>query len=433
MNSVWAKGIERPRFEALEGDISTDVLIIGGGLTGILCTYMLKKAGVDYTLIEAKRLCEGVTGNTTAKLTVQHGLIYDKLIKAKGIEAAAEYYAANNKALAFYKTLCRELGCDFLERDAYVYSMDNRDEIEAEVKAYEKLGAAAFFTQSSPLPFEISGAVGLTGQGQINPLEFLYKLSKDLNIKENTKLTELKKGEAKTNRGSIKFKKAIIATHFPIINKHGMYFLKLYQHRSYVVALKGAKGVGGMYVDADIKGLSFRDYGELLLLGGGSHRTGKQGGSYTELMDFAAEHYPKAQMETRFATQDCMSLDGIPYIGRYSKNTPELYVATGYNKWGWTSAMAAAQMLCRMITEDKGNEASVFNPTRGILHPQLAVNGIETTLNLLTPTAPRCPHMGCALKFNRQERSWDCPCHGSRFTFDGSLIDNPATDDMKGI
>ena len=186
-----------------------------------------------------------------------------------------------------------------------------------------------------------------------------------------------------------------------------------------------------MYRDADQKGLSFRSWRDLLLLGGGSHRTGKEGGGWRELEAFARRHYPTAQVEARWATQDCMSLDGVPYIGQYSKTTPNLYVATGFNKWGMTSAMAAATILTDLVQGKDNPYAEVFAPSRRSLRPQLFVNAAEATLNLLTPTAPRCPHMGCALKYNRAERSWDCPCHGSRFQEDGRLIDNPATDDKR--
>ena len=225
--------------------------------------------------------------------------------------------------------------------------------------------------------------------------------------------------------------KIIVATHFPLLNKHGGYFMKLYQDRSYVLALKNAPVMDGMYRDADQKGLSFRSWRDLLLLGGGSHRTGKEGGGWRELEAFARRHYPTAQVEARWATQDCMSLDGVPYIGQYSKTTPNLYVATGFNKWGMTSAMAAATILTDLVQGKDNPYAEVFAPSRRSLRPQLFVNAAEATLNLLTPTAPRCPHMGCALKYNRAERSWDCPCHGSRFQEDGRLIDNPATDDKR--
>ena len=226
--------------------------------------------------------------------------------------------------------------------------------------------------------------------------------------------------------------KIIIATHFPILNKHGGYFLKLYQHRSYVLALKGAPVPGGMIIDEDKKGLSFRSWGEQLLLGGGSHRTGKRGGGWRELEAFARQHYPSAQITARWATQDCMTLDGVPYIGRYARSTPDLYVAAGFNKWGMTSSMAAALALTRMVQGKATPYASLFDPARTMLRPQLLANAAESTAGLLTPTVPRCPHLGCALKYNPAELSWDCPCHGSRFGEDGSLLDNPATDD-KGM
>ena len=431
MDSLWTDTAKKPRFDPLDGDISTDVLIVGGGLTGLLCAYMLQQAMVDYTLIEAKELCCGITQNTTAKITAQHGLIYHKIIRKYGVEAAKLYYTANHRAIRRYRELCRKLDCQMETKAAFVYSLDDRKKIMDEVNAYEKIGVSARFAEEIPLPFPVAGGVKLQDQGQLHPLEFLYKLSEKLNIREHTKLLAFTPNCAETDRGRIRFQKAIVTTHFPILNKHGAYFLKMYQHRSYVLALKNAPDMDGMYVDESLTGLSFRNHGEYLLLGGGSHRTGKQGGSWQELEAFAQKHYPGAEIQYRWATQDCMTLDGIPYIGRYSKNTPELFVATGYNKWGFTSAMAAAEILSDLIQEKENEFAPVFSPSRSIFHPQLAVNAAETFLNLLTPTAPRCPHLGCALKYNKDEHTWDCPCHGSRFTEDGKLLDNPATDDKR--
>lgn len=213
------------------------------------------------------------------------------------------------------------------------------------------------------------------------------------------------------------------------MNKHGGYFLKLYQHRSYVTALDGAQNVDGMYVDEDKKGLSFRNYGDLLLLGGGAHRTGKQGGNWNELEAFARKNYPSARIVNKWATQDCMSLDGVPYIGQYSQKTPDVFVATGFNKWGMTSSMVSAMLLSDLVRGKESKYTPVFSPSRSMLSPQLAVNIFESLIGLLTPTVPRCPHLGCALKYNSAEHSWDCPCHGSRFTESGELINNPATDD----
>lgn len=431
MDSVWSKTTDMPQFEALEHDIKTDVLIIGGGITGILCAHMLEEAGVNYVLVEADRICGGITKNTTAKITFQHGLIYDKLIRSFGIEGAKAYLGANRDALMMYREMCRNIDCDFEERDSYVYSLDDKRKIEAEIAALNKIKAHAKYISDLMLPFSVAGAVKTENQAQFHPLKFAYAIAKDLRIYENTKVLEIKPGEVITNCGKIKAERIIVATHFPFLNKHGLYFIKLYQHRSYVIALRNAPNVNGMYVDETKTGLSFRTYNDLLLIGGGSHRTGKKGGNWRELSDFARRNYPKAQEVYRWATQDCMSLDGIPYIGQYSKRTPELYVATGFNKWGMSSAMVAATILADMVQGRTNQYAWLFSPSRSILRSQLALNIAETTIGLLTPTVPRCPHLGCALKYNPQEHSWDCPCHGSRFTDDGKLINNPAADDRK--
>lgn len=429
MESIWVKGAGRKEFEALSGNIKTDVLIVGGGITGILCAHRLTEAGVDCVLVEADRIFNNVSGNTTAKITLQHGLIYDKIIKKYGLSLSAMYLKAQHEALKAFFELCQKADCDFKVRDAYVYSIDTPAHIEREVAAYNKLCVKAEFCEKTELPIKISGAVRLKNQAQFNPLKFGEHLAKGIRLYENTKVLELLPGGAITNRGKILAEKIIIATHFPILNKHGGYFLKLYQHRSYVLALKNAEAPHGMYVDENIKGLSFREYNGLLLLGGGSHRTGKKGGNWQELKSFADKYYPENREVTRWATQDCMTLDSIPYIGQYSKNTPNLYVATGFNKWGMTSSMAAAIILTDMITGKKNDFAEVFSPSRRIWHPQLAVNMAESFIGIVTPTVPRCPHLGCALKYNKAEHSWDCPCHGSRFSEAGKLIENPATDD----
>ena len=244
-------------------------------------------------------------------------------------------------------------------------------------------------------------------------------------------MLELKPGGAKTHQGTVRAKHIVVATHFPILNKHGGYFFKLYQSRSYVLALENAPKMAGMYVDESGKGLSFRSYGDLLLLGGGGHRTGKKGSGWTELYAFAQRTWPQAREVSRWAAQDCMSLDRIPYIGQYSAHTNGLYAVTGFNKWGMTSAMAAAMVLCELVQGRDSPYAALFAPSRSILRPQLVINAAETAVGLLTPTAPRCPHLGCTLKYNPQEHSWDCPCHDSRFGEDGRLIDNPSTDDLR--
>lgn len=431
MNSIWSETVERKSFAPLTETKSTDVLIIGGGIAGILCAHKLKNAGVDCILVEADEICRGITQDTTAKITLLHGLLYDKMICRFGEEKAGLFTRAQENAIKEYAHLCCNIDCDFERKDAYVYSLDGRKRIEKEIDALKCLGVKAEVSNGGELPFSVAGAVRVKSQAQFHPLKFLYTLAKDLPIYEHTKVTNLMPHKAVTNHGVITFLKLIVATHFPIYNKHGAYFLKLYQHRSYVLALEGAPLLDGMWVDESDTGLSFRTYGNLLLLGGGGHRTGKTGGCWQELEAFAKKYYPRAKVTAKWATQDCMTLDDIPYIGQYSKRTPDTFVATGFNKWGMTNAMVASNILCDLVQKKANSYAEVFSPSRSILRPQLAVNAWESAAGLLTPTAPRCPHLGCALKYNSAEHTWDCPCHGSRFDEDGTLINNPATDDKK--
>lgn len=430
MKSLWEKLSKKPIFNQLKGDTKTDVLIIGGGITGVLCAYMLENAGISYILVEASEIGSGTTKNTTAKITSQHGLIYNKLERKFNIEYAKKYLQINERALDKFRELCKNIDCDFEEKDSFVYSLNNRKKIEDELTALEKIGFKAEFSDKLPLPFSVDGAVKFPKQAQFNPLKFIYEISKNLNIYEHTPVRELIGTTAITDFGKICAEKIIVATHFPFLNKHGSYFIKMYQHRSYVIALENAQNVNGMYVDENQTGLSFRNFGNLLLLGGGSHRTGKKGGNWQELRNFANKYYPKANEKYHWAAQDCMTLDDSAYIGSYSSKTNGLYVATGFNKWGMTSSMVSAMILCDMVQEKENEFTDIFSPSRTILRPQLFKNIFETTSNMLIPTTKRCSHLGCALKWNPYEHTWDCSCHGSRFTENGKLIDNPATKDL---
>lgn len=452
MTSLWRSTAALPEFPTLSGDARTDVLIIGGGITGLLTAHLLHQKGVPYILVEQGRICGGTTGadtmsaqlrqkggavavqqsatgQTTAKITVQHGLIYDKLLHSSK-EKAQMYLSANQAAFEELARLCSGIDCDFERRDNFVYSTD-RSKLEAELKALQRLRCKAGFCEKIPLPVEAAGAVCVPHQAQFHPLKFLAEIAKDLHIFELTKVLETVGTTAVTNHGRIHAKCVVVATHFPFLNKHGSYFVKLYQHRSYVLALENAADVNGMYVSDSKTGLSFRNHGKYLLLGGGGHRTGEHGGCWEELRSFAAKNYPNSVEKFHWAAQDCMSLDSVPYIGNYSASTPNLYVASGFNKWGMTGSMLSAMLLCDLICGKRSEFSEVFSPSRSILKPQLLINGFEATKNLLTPTAKRCPHLGCALKWNAAEHSWDCACHGSRFAENGKVLDNPANGDLK--
>lgn len=432
MNSLWAETAQLEARPPLDGDRKTDVLIIGAGMAGLLCAHFLKQAGVDCLIAEAETTGMGITKNTTAKITCQHGLLYSDLIQKASLEKAWQYLYANQLALEKFRSMCRGIECDFEDKPAFIYSRTDRQLIEDEVTAVQKLGYPAAFVSSVPLPFKTLGAVKFNQQAQFHPLKFMVSIASELPICENTRVEKVKGNTAFTARGNIRAKKIIIASHFPFIDAHGFYFLKMYQQRSYVLALEGAQDVDGMYLDEQENGMSFRNHKNLLLMGGGGHRTGKQGGGYEELRYFARKYYAAATETHAWATQDCMTLDSVPYIGPYSKSTPDLLVATGFNKWGMTSSMVAAMILSDMILEKHSSYADVFWPGRSILKPKLLVNAGEAVINLLTPTAKRCTHLGCALKWNKAEKTWDCPCHGSRFRENGEVIDNPANRDRRG-
>lgn len=428
--SLWHGTVELPSFKRLSENIKTDVLVIGGGLCGLLTAYRLRERGVSCVLVEKGRIMDGVSGNTTAKITAQHGLIYHKLLKKQGAEKARLYLEINLEAIDEFEKLSEKYRCDFERRDNYVYSTESRDKLQNEMKALRILGYRAEFERSLPVPVDSFGAVKFPFQAQFHPIKLAKGIAAELEIYENTFVRAVAGTTVTTDEAEITAGKIVVATHFPFINNHGAYFMKMHQHRSYVIALGNAAQYDGMYVDDRKDGMSFRNYGDLLLVGGGDHRTGKSGGNWAELRSFRNAYYPESEEKFFWAAQDCMTLDDVPYIGQYSKNTPHIYVATGFNKWGMTGSVVAADVLTDLIVGKDTRCKNIFLPSRSMLKPQLFLNGLETAVSFLTPTTKRCPHLGCALKWNSAEHSWDCPCHGSRFSERGELLDNPSNGNL---
>lgn len=447
MESIWSRDVKMPEFPTVTSDMKVEVLVIGGGMAGLLCGYFLKEQGVRYALIEKNTAAGGVTKNTTAKLTFHHGPIYSKLLKEFGQEKAAAYLAANSRALEEYRALAAEIPCDFVEKDNWIYSMGNHKAILDEVSAVDRLGGKAFYMERMEIPLKAACAVRTPEQGQFHPLKFAAAISRGQNIFEHSFAGDIHKErygyqvKVMNQLGrdiKINADRVIVATHFPYIDRWGMYFMKMHQQRSYVLALENPDGtkpqaLGGMYIgigseEENPLNLSFRTFGNYLLLGGGGGRTGKKQAAWEELKQQGRKLYPKARTAAAWAAQDCMTLDDVPYIGPYAKGKDGLLVATGFNKWGMTGAMTAALALTGRMDSSL---TEVFKPQRTSLRPQLALNFFETGKNFLRPTAPRCTHLGCALKWNSQEKTWDCPCHGSRFEEGGAVIDNPAQVDLK--
>lgn len=423
--TIWNENFKMPQYPSLSGDYKTDVLIVGGGMCGLLCAYFLSWTGLDYCLVDAGRIGEGITARTTAKISVLQGFAYQTIMQKLGRDAARLYLESNESALERYANIAQNVNCDFQWKTAYTFTMKDRGKPEAEVRTIRSLGGSAELVSQTELPFATLGAVKMKKQAEFHPLKFMQGISRGLHIYENTRIKNISGKKAVYDRGTITAKKIILTTHFPFLDRIGGFYLKLYQNRSYTLALKNAPRLHGMYVNGDGNGISARSQGEYMLLSGGAHRTGRRCGGWRELQSFASHYFPYAKENFAWAAQDCMSLDGLSYVGRYSAFTPDYYVATGFNKWGMTASMSAAMLLRDLILERDNEMEKIFSPQRSIWHRQLLCNAGEVILDFFTPTVKRCPHLGCALKWNAAEHSWDCPCHDSGFSEKSALLENP--------
>ena len=470
MESVWSQSCQIKEREALRKDLKCEVAVIGGGMAGVLIASALQEAGHQVVILEANRIGSGQTRNTTAKITSQHGMIYEKLIGTLGVERARGYAMANEAAIQAYRDLIssRKIDCDFEERSAYLYG-NEIGPLKAEAEAAVKLGLPAALVHADSLPVPMAGAVRFDRQAQFHPMKFLKAVSEPLTVYEHTSVSSVEDDLLVTGHGKVQAEHIVFACHYPFVNFPGMYFARMHQERSYVLALKDAPQVDGMWIGAEQGGYSFRNYGDLLLLGGEGHRTGENaaGGRYDALRQKAREWFPDSREVACWSAQDCMPADGVPYIGRYAPHRPNWYVATGFQKWGMTSSMVSAMVLRDLISGRESPYANVFDPGRMEAEsiPGIAAEGGQAVKGLakrifqvpeaqaaeippghggivlldgekvgvykdgngaLHPVDIRCPHLGCQLEWNPDEYSWDCPCHGSRFDRFGHLISGPA-------
>lgn len=477
MDSIWIQTTNLPSFPALQQNYETEAVIIGGGLAGILTSYMLNKNGIPSVILEANRIASGQTQNSTAKITLQHGVIYSSFIKRLGYDKTRQYVDLHTRAMHAYSSIISQLSisCDYQELPSFLYTLESPDILMREARAALGLGIDAEFVKNTSLPFSVKGALKYNHQAQFHPLKFIEALLHSLTIFEQTPVVKVQGNTVYTEHYTVQAKYIIFATHYPIINMPGYYFMRMHQERSYVLALKNTPILDGMYLGIDSNNdWSFRNVNTLLLLGGCGHRTGKNfnGDCYKRLRKAAQSFYPSSVEVTAWSAQDCMTLDDIPYIGLYSSKTPNWYVATGFRKWGITGSMAASLLLTDTILNKKNTSHTIFSPQRFSIHAagKLVQEGCESVLslsrqnfsypkNILTQKAvnqlekdhaaileydgeklgvykdkngilycipTRCPHLGCQLSWNPDEKTWDCPCHGSRFDYKGNLINNPS-------
>ncbi|HOQ16892.1 MAG TPA: FAD-dependent oxidoreductase [Defluviitaleaceae bacterium] len=494
-NSYWITSTKRTAYPELTEEISVDAAIIGGGMAGISCAYYLKNEGLKVCIIDRKRILEGVTGHTTAKITAQHHLIYDSLISDFGIEKASQYAEANLWAIEEIDRIISEnhINCDFIRQPAFVYTQSDEyiEKIEKELRAAEQIGIHASFENELPLPFSVKAAIKFDNQAQFHPRKFLLSLAEKLVnegvlIYENTRMKDISDENPYrviTDKGEIKAKYVIIASHFPVYDHLAFYFARMYQSRTYALGLKiKEKFPGGMYLSAESPSRSLRaqptEEGELVLLVGEEHKTGQpqETKSYYEaLKKFACENYDVESIPYHWSTQDCMPLDNIPYIGRIKDGVENMFVATGFKKWGMTHSIISGLIIKDLIINRDNSWIELYNPSRFTLKqsfkkffevnldvakelvsgkleiPENSLKDLKNEEGVVIDIEGRkvgaykdnkgevylvdttCSHLGCELKWNDAEKSWDCPCHGSRFTYTGEVIQGPAVKNLQRL
>lgn len=502
INSPHSYWLEQsvPQFPTLKENITTEFAVVGGGIVGIITAYLLAKAGNDVTLIEASKLISGVTGNTTAKLSAQHALIYSELIKTFNEDKARLYYDANMDGIHFIKetTQTLDIDCDFEEKEAVVFatSEKGKKQIEKEARAYEKLSINGYLTlgQVSDLPFPTEAALTMAEQAQFHPVKFLSKLAEEIRrlggkIYEDTRAVSLLKQKTAilTEHGSvIDCQKIIVTTHYPFNDFKGLYFSKLSIKRSYALVSKVYGEIPErMYISAESPVRSLRqvrdeDGNPLLLIGGESHHTGKSTtptqNHYKNLKLYGEKWFGLTNVLNHWSAQDLTTLDKVPYIGQMTRTSKNVLVATGFNKWGMAMGATAGKILSDLVLDKPNAYVDFFSPTRmkfklkdatqftrknaavskdfvwtkakrpdkspddlsndegGIVSVDGKKSGgyrdKDGNLHLIKTT---CTHMGCGLEWNDGERSWDCPCHGSRFSYSGEVLNGPAVKPLKKI
>lgn len=484
-NSYWISSTEETFFPRLKEDVAVDVAIIGGGITGISTAFMLKQKGLKVAVVEADQILKGTTGHTTAKITSQHSLIYARLKNSIGEELARQYAQANESAIHYIAGIVKEhnIECDFVWKPAYVYTQSDQyiKDIEDEARVAYDLGIKAGCEEDIPLPFAIKRAVCFENQAQFHPLKYLNVLAGKIagqgsHIFEGTVAIDIEKNPPAvvTRQGHrIMADKIVIASHYPFFDGGGLYFSRIYTEKSYVLGITMKEEFPeGMFINAEEPTRSLRSQttsaGELVLVGGENHKTGDGrdfNQHYRNLLDFAQQNFEVDNVLYCWSTQDCMTIDGVPYAGNITPRNPDIYVATGFGKWGMTNSTAVAMIISDLITTGDSPWAPVYNPSRFKLGSvkNLAVQNLDVAKEYVTGKLERpddidiapgeagtvymqgqkmgayrdkegelhliditCTHLGCELKWNEAETSWDCPCHGSRFSPDGLIIEGPA-------
>lgn len=497
--SYWLKEPAKYEFPPLKEDITVDVCVVGGGITGITTAYLLSQLDYSVCLIEANKLFSGTSGLTTAKITTQHGLIYDEFIQQKGVDNARKYYDSNNEAKTFIENTINKhnISCNLEKQASYLYTRDEKglEKLEAEAKAYEQLNIKSSLTynENDLLPFKVLGLLKIENQALFHPVHYLQSLldqcrKNNVKIYENTRaigLQYMKRPTVVCERDfHIVSDYVVQASHYPFYDGTEFFPLKMYANRSYAIAAQVKNKLSGMFINVDSPTHSIRpltiDEGEAIIVAGENHRTGddqiKTSEQFNNLEQFLRESFHPNKILNYWSAQDYTTLDNLPYVGQITEDQPNVFVATGYRKWGMTNGTNAALMICDLIMEKENPYKELYAPDRKatfdpsikhmfsfnakvakeLIKGKLSIkndsfkqlkqkNAIIKSIdgnrigiykdenNQLFAVDTTCTHLGCELQWNDAETSWDCPCHGSRFTYEGKIINGPAKKPLRQI
>lgn len=494
LESYWIATTDTTAYPQLSGDIEVDIAVVGGGIAGLCTAWELSRAGRSVAVIEAGRIAGGVTGHTTAKLSAQHGLIYDHLRETFGAASARDYATAQTEAIEHVATTAGHLGvdCDLERAPAFVYteSEDRVPTLRAEAEAAREAGLDASFTTDTGLPFPVAGAVRVENQAQFHPRKYLLAIAADLtargaSIYERSRVVELDSDHAvhtltAESGATVSAREVVVATHFPIFNRLKL-FPRLTPRRELVVAapIPAEADPGGMYLTPEdhtrsVRTAPYGDERRLLIVTGEAFTPGSPdvSGRLDRLTEWTAERFGATDPAYRWAAQDNATTDKVPFVGRF-KGRERLYVACGFGGWGMSNGVAAARLIAALSRDEPPQWSELFDPGR--LHAvkeasRLAANQTSVVKHLVGDRITRhpaespedlgpgegaimrvdgslhavsrdedgtvhtlaatCTHMGCVVGYNDAERSWDCPCHGSRFDQEGAILHGPATEPL---
>ncbi|QUE87167.1 FAD-dependent oxidoreductase [Exiguobacterium alkaliphilum] len=499
-SSFWRDVAKDDPTASVHQDITAEVAVVGAGIVGVVAALELAEQGKQVVLIEAARFGTGTTGYTTAKVSAQHGVIYAELIKTLGEEKARLYYDANIEALQFLEGQVESLGidCDLERQHAYMYADSSSSAaklLEKEDEAYATLGidgGDATGEVNELLPYKVRKATVMHDQLQFHPVKYLQGLMKRFlelggTFYEMTRVTGIEYGSPNrltTEAGhTVSAKDVVVATHYPFNDFKGLYFSKMEVERSYVVSaeIPSAQFPEGMFISVDSPSRSLRhvklDNGQkMAMFGGENHLSGHKKETFTcyeNLGEFAHRHFGLESFTHHWSAQDLITLDKVPYIGRMTNDTPHVFVATGFSKWGMSQGIVAARVITDLIMQRRNRYDDLYDPSRSKWKLSDAARFVKTNADVakefikgkvkraektlddlgfdegaiidhdgdhvaayrdvdgnVTLVGSACTHMGCTVNWNQAERSWDCPCHGSRFKPNGEVIEGPAVKNL---